>query len=198
MAVADFWPESAMPVPRVVAAGTTSARLSWSADEDLAYEDWLADGETFDETDPGWAIGDWLSFGVAHFGNCYGPAVLVTGLARQTLMQMAAVAGQFARGRRRLELSLQHHAVVAELSSADQDEWLDRAIEQALAPRQLQAEVNAARRGHQRERIGSERRQTDRRGGIDRRAGNLSRYPRSVDTDQRGATCPHCGEQFTL
>jgi len=193
----DFWPESAMPVPRVVAAGTASARVSWSAPGDLAYADWLADGKAFDRNDPGWAIGDWLSYGVAHFGNCYGPAVLATGLVRQRLMQMATVAGQFAPGRRRPELSLQHHAVVAELNSDDQDDWLDLATEAALTARQLQAELNAAQRASVRERIGHERRQTDRRTGADRRASSLNPYGRTADADARTVTCPHCGEQFS-
>jgi hypothetical protein len=198
MGSGDFWPESAMPVPRVVAAAATSARLNWSTDEDLTYDDWLADGDLFDKHDPGWAIGDWIFYGVAHFGNCYAAAVLVTGLVRQRLMHMAAVAAQFAPGRRRLELSLEHHAVVAELNADDQDDWLDLATDEALTSRQLQAEVNAAQHGHVHARFGSERReQLDRRTGADRRGTSLNGFPQNGDPDRRAVTCPHCGEHFT-
>ncbi len=139
----DYWSDPAAHVPSVVQSATASARLSWSTDDELTFEDWFADGALFDEHDPGWAIGDWLSYGVAHFGNCYGAAALATGLARQTLMQMARVAGQFAPARRREGLSLELHAVVAELDSDSQDDWLDRAHEQQLNSRQLQAQLNA-------------------------------------------------------
>jgi hypothetical protein len=191
----DYWSNPAAHVPSVVQAATASARLSWSADDELAFEDWFADGELFDEHDPGWAIGDWLTYGVAHFGNCYGAAALATGLPRQTLMQMARVAGQFAPARRREGLSLELHAVVAELDSDSQDDWLDQAREQQLNPRQLQAQLNAFQRDsfHAAER----RRRTDRRTGADRRSESLSPYGAATTSGERVVTCPHCGQHFT-
>jgi hypothetical protein len=197
----DYWADPASHVPAVVQAATTSARLSWSTDDELTFEDWFADGEVFDEHDPGWAIGDWLSYGVAHFGNCYGAAALATGLARQTLMQMARVAGQFAPARRREGLSLELHAVVAELGSDAQDDWFDLAREQQLNPRQLQQQLNAfgrdnrhGRGDNRHERGDTERRrQTDRRTGADRRAESHA-CGSAVTSGERVVTCPHCGE----
>jgi hypothetical protein len=193
----DYWSDPAAHVPSVVQAATTSARLSWSADDELTFEEWFADGELFDEHDPGWAIGDWLSYGVAHFGNCYGSAALATGLARQTLMRMARVAGQFAPARRRDGLSLELHAVVAELDADSQDDWLELAREQQLNPRQLQAQLNAFGRDnlHQRGENGHHRR-TDRGTGADRRAESLHPHNGAATNGERVVSCPHCGEQF--
>jgi len=191
----DYWSDSAN-VPSVVQAATASARLSWSTDEELPYEDWLADGSLFDAHDPGWAIGDWLAYGVANFGNCYGAAALTTGLARQTLMQMALVAGQFAPARRRDGLSLKLHAVVAELDSDAQDDWLDRASEEQFNPRQLRAMLNAWQREALQQRHGAERRRgKGRRIGADRRSQSLNPY--GAPAGERVVTCRHCGEQFT-
>ncbi len=195
----NYWSGPAAHVPSVVQAATASARLSWSTNDELTFEDWFADGARFDEDDPGWAIGDWLSYGVAHFGNCYGAAALATGLARQTLMQMARVAGQFAPARRREGVSLELHAVVAELGSDLQDDWLELAREQQLNPRQLQAQLNALGRDYLHERGGAERRrQTDRRAGADRRSESLNPFSAPAAPGERGVTCPHCGEQFAV
>lgn len=195
----DYWADPAAHVPSVVQSATASQRLSWSTDDELTFEEWFADGALFDEHDPGWAIGDWLSYGVAHFGNCYGAAALATGLARQTLMQMARVAGQFAPARRRDGLSLELHAVVAELDLDSQDDWLDRAHEQQLNSRQLQAQLNAIGGNGLRERGDSERRrQADRRTGADRRSESLNPYGSAASGGERLVTCPHCGEHFAV
>jgi hypothetical protein len=192
----DYWSDSATHVPSVVQAATASTRLSWSTDVELSYEDWLADGALFDEYDPGWAIGDWLTYGVAHFGNCYGAAAMRTGIARQTLKQMAQIAAQFAPARRREELPLEVHGVVAELDADAQEEWLDRASEEGLNYRQLRALLNAAQREWLQDRyIAERRRHVDRRGGVERRAQSLNPYG-DAPTEDRVVMCPHCGEQF--
>jgi hypothetical protein len=190
----DYWSDPASHVPSVVQGATAPTRLSWSTDDELTFDDWFADGALFDEHDPGWAIGDWLSYGVAHFGNCYGAAALATGLGRQTLMQMARVAGQFAPARRREGMSLELHAVVAQLDSDSQDDWLDLAREQELNSRQLQAQLNAFGRDNLHGRGDTERRRkTDRRTGADRRSESLNPYGSSVTSGGRVVTCPHCG-----
>jgi hypothetical protein len=193
----DYWSDPAANVPSVVQAATASARLSWSTDDELTFDDWFADGALFDEHDPGWAIGDWLTYGVAHFDNCRGAAALATGLAPQTLMEMARVAGQFVPARRREGLSLEVHAVVAELDSDSQDDWLELAREQQLNSRQLQAQLNAVVLDDLHERRPTERRrQTDRRTPMDRRSESLSPYGSAVTSGERVVTCPHCGDHF--
>jgi hypothetical protein len=196
----QYWSDPAAHAPSVVEAATGSAQLGWSTNAELTFEEWFADGGRFDEQDPGWAIGDWLSYGVAHFGNCYGAAALATGLARQTLMQMARVARQFAPARRREGVSLELHAVVAELDSDLQEEWLDRAREQQLNPRQLQAQLNAFQRDNlHHDRHGAERRRrTERRTGADRRSESLNPVGVPETTGEQVVTCPHCGEEFAL
>jgi hypothetical protein len=194
----DYWSNPAAHVPSVVPAAA-SARLSWSTDDELTFEDWCADGAVFDEHDPGWAIGDWMSYGVANFDNCYGAAALATGLTRLTLMQMARVADQFAPARRREGLSLELHAVVAELGSDSQDDWLDLAREQQLNSRQLQAQLNAVGHNNGHERRGTERRrQTDRRTGADRHSESRNPHNGASTNGERIVTCPHCGEHVAV
>jgi hypothetical protein len=91
----------------------------------------------------GWWQGDWLVYGQDRFPDRYQRALQETGLDYQTLRNYAWVARTFPSPRRRPGLSFQHHAEVASLTDAEQDQWLSQAQEcnwsRNLLRRQLQA-----------------------------------------------------------
>ena len=95
---------------------------------------------------PGWWIGDWLRFGAEAFGERYAPAARTTGYDRQSLMNMVYVASKIEPGRRREQLSWSHHAELAALEPADQDRWLDHAVDERLSVRSLREAIRGQRR----------------------------------------------------
>jgi hypothetical protein len=193
----DFWPDSSAHVPRVVPSAA-STRIEWSAGEELTYEEWVADGALFEEQGSGWAIGDWVAYGVARFGNIYGAAALATGIPRPRLLQLWRIASQFAPARRRGALTLEHHGVVVELDGDAQEWWLDRAESERYSARELRAEFDVIQRAAAARRYGRERRRQDRRDQPDRRARALDPFDREPSTTQRSVTCPHCGGRVDL
>jgi hypothetical protein len=131
---------------------TEVSTVAWSADRDLAYDQWLRQGRQLGVAgrSAGWWIGDWLRYGAARYGRKYAPAARATGYDTQTLMNMVYVATRFEVSRRRENLSWSHHAELAPLDVEEQEGWLDRAIEQRLTVSGLRRELLAANR-----RIGS-------------------------------------------
>ncbi len=93
-----------------------------------------------------WWIGDWLRYGNAQFGEKYSRAARITGYDPQSLMNMAYVASRFPPERRRTAVSWSHHAEVAALPPAEQDEWLDFAQRNQLSVGSLRQELRSARR----------------------------------------------------
>lgn len=100
-----------------------------------------------------WALGDWLNFGVALFGDDaynategtvsdrYELAHRVTGLAAETLHNYASICGQIPRRNRRVELSFSTHEPVAKLDHEHQGEWLQRAIDESWRREDLRAAI---------------------------------------------------------
>src|SRR5918998_5974009 len=113
--------------------------VSWSAADALSFEQWVRDGRRLGMIGRGvgWWIGDWLRFGNARYGEKYVRASKITGYDVQTLMNMVYVASNIEPARRRESLSWSHHAELAALSPAEQDDWLDRAEECRLSARDL-------------------------------------------------------------
>lgn len=119
----------------------------------------LADGISFDEwADVGrriisvnnattWAIADWLHEGEWRYGqgSIYDEAMRITGYERQTLMNIALVAGKFNFSRRRENLSFSHHAEVIGLSISEQDAWLQRAESEGWPRNELRDRIRASR-----------------------------------------------------
>lgn len=105
--------------------------------DDLPYQDWEGIGELLSQARRRkelelqallWAIGDWLAFGEAHYGEKYAQAVIEFGRSSQTLMNLCWVASKFSADRRHVKnLSIAHHSAVAALPPPDADALLDMA-----------------------------------------------------------------------
>ncbi len=131
----------AKPQPAVTA-------VSWDAYRGMSLAEWVGHGRRLGVMGRGvgWWLGDWLRFGNAAYGERYGPAARVTGYDRQSLMNMAYVASRVEPSRRREKLSWTHHAEVAALAPAEQDEWLDRAQREQMSARCLREALRTHRR----------------------------------------------------
>ena len=95
-----------------------------------------------------WAIGDHLNLGAAAFGEKYTEAEEATGLAKQTLKNLASVAGKFDSSRRRYEshLTFGHFESVASLKDeAEQDRLLKKAERNRWSVKLLRNEVRLVR-----------------------------------------------------
>lgn len=92
-----------------------------------------------------WWVGDWLSYGENYFGDRYEQAITGTSLDYQTLRNYAWVAKKFRLSRRRDSLSFGHHAEVAALTEAEQDEWLTRAERFNWSRNELRRRIRATR-----------------------------------------------------
>jgi hypothetical protein len=122
---------------------------SWDGDASMSVSEWTAHGRRLGVVGRGvgWWLGDWLRFGNAAYGERYGPAARITGYDKQSLMNMVYVASRVQPSRRRAKLSWSHHAEVAALERADQDDWLDRAEREQLSVRCLREAIRTQRRG---------------------------------------------------
>lgn len=97
-------------------------------DPNLAFDDFerLLKGAGNLHTAAKWVIGDALNFAEKVFGERYAQAMDVTGLSYSALSGYAYVCDRIATCRRRQNLRFSHHAEVAPLEPAAQDEWLDK------------------------------------------------------------------------
>jgi len=86
-----------------------------------------------------------LVYGQNRHPDRYREAIAFVHLDYQTLRNYAWVARRFELGRRRDRLSLQHHAEVASLPSADQDRWLDMAEKLGWSRNELRRHIRADR-----------------------------------------------------
>lgn len=104
-----------------------------------------------------WALGDWLNFGEALYGeeaydstegavsDRYDVAGRVTGLAASTLMNYASVCTRIARSRRRVELPFTVHEAVAALEPEEQNEWLQKAVDEGWNREDLRSAIREAK-----------------------------------------------------
>lgn len=92
-----------------------------------------------------WWVGDWLAYGENSFGDRYEQAITDTALDYQTLRNYVWVAKKFTMSRRRDSLSFGHHAEVAALTDAEQDEWLTRAERFTWSRNELRRRIRATR-----------------------------------------------------
>src|SRR6266540_2939298 len=85
-----------------------------------------------------WRIGDWAFYGEGEYGSHYDEMIEITGLEYGTLANYVYVAGRFTISRRRENLSFSHHQEVASLGSdVEQDEWLDKAVQEGWSSKEL-------------------------------------------------------------
>jgi hypothetical protein len=94
-----------------------------------------------------WWLGDWLMYGKKRFPDRYKKAVGETSLDYQTLRNYAWVCRQFPADRRRSQLSFQHHAELASLSTEEQDEWLEKAEALGWSMHELRRQLRAGGAG---------------------------------------------------
>lgn len=170
--------------------------VAWEPNGALDLETWARLGTRLatHSRAAGWWIGDWICYGNARFGEKYARAVKLTLYDKQTLMNMAYVAGRFAISRRREALSWSHHAELAALAVEEQEHWLDVAEQDRLSVRCLRHELRERR---------CSRKIT---GGATRPADNQRRATESETTDagqvalmsQLGISCPNCGHYVDL
>jgi hypothetical protein len=123
---------------------TTSAN-SLHLKQGLGFDVWSAVGSRIACVSNAscWWLGDWLVYGEHTYGKRYTDAIKATGLDYQTLRNYAWVAKRFEPARRRDGLSLQHHAEVAALPTADQDLWLDRCRRHRWSRNGLRRQIKA-------------------------------------------------------
>ena len=90
-----------------------------------------------------WWIGDWWAFGDHNYGERASQAAGVNGdgYQFQSLMDAGWVARKIETSRRREGLSWNHHKEVAALDPDEQDEFLDKAIEDGWTRNQLRTHV---------------------------------------------------------
>lgn len=115
--------------------------------EGLDFDEWADVGERLGRLagSSAWWIGDWVDYGFWEYGKKYEEALARTGLAAQTLMNLASVARKFEISRRREKLSFGHHEAVAALEMLEQEMYLNRAEQQGLSVSALRDAVQANR-----------------------------------------------------
>ena len=110
-------------------AGASWSSVSLDLPAGLPFDDWQgvgwALGRIRDLT--AWALGDWLAFGEATFGERYAQGVEATGRAKSTLLEYGRVSRLIPRASRRPGLSFTHHQLVAARKPDEQAKWLDQA-----------------------------------------------------------------------
>jgi hypothetical protein len=123
--------------------------MAWVPESDLDERQWQAVGRSLGRLGRRsmWWVGDWLLYGSRKWGERYTEAAKITGYDNGSLRNMAYIAQQFDLSRRRDKLSWGHHAAVGGLDSAEQEHWLDRAVELNWSREDLRTELRSAERG---------------------------------------------------
>jgi hypothetical protein len=126
------------------AALPSKTRLSLA--EGIPFNEWREIGEQLERVSDSslWWVADWAAYGDRWYRKDYGPA-LEQIWARKSLQNLASVARQVEPSRRREGLTFTHHACVASLTPAEQDDWLDDAERQGWSMRELREELQRAR-----------------------------------------------------
>lgn len=109
----------------------------------LPFERWLAVGEQLKRLERGvqfW-LGDWINYGEREYGEKYVQAIEETNLSHGTLRNYASVAGRIEMSRRNDNLSFSHFSAVAPLPREEQDEWLERAVQEEMPVAEFRARI---------------------------------------------------------
>lgn len=137
-----------MSLPQMMDKAEAQAGAEWNPNAlvlpgDLSFEQWEQVGATLSTMERGvnWWIGDWLNYGERAYGEKYAQAVEETGKRRQTLMNLASVAGRIPPDERRPDLSWSAHRAVAYLEPADRERLLDEAESKGWGSRELEDAV---------------------------------------------------------
>lgn len=101
---------------------------------EVSFDEWRQLGPNLAmlERSMRWSIADWINYGEVRYGEKYAQALSETGLEYGYLANLSWLARSVPISRRREELGLSHHAVVAPLPDDQQDLWLQYAIDNEL------------------------------------------------------------------
>jgi hypothetical protein len=142
-----------MTVPQMMAEALPADGVNWTPNalvipDGLGFEAWEQVGGTLSIMERGhqWWIGDWLNYGERQYGEKYAQGVQETGRRRQTLANLAWVAGRIEVSRRRDNLSWSHHEAVTALEREDQDRLLDDAERKQWSRQELREAVQALKK----------------------------------------------------
>lgn len=127
-----------------------AARLStigWVPNQELDSQEWVLAGRRLGAIGRGsqWWVGDWIRYGTARWGEKYVDAARITNYDVQTLRNLAYVASRFDLSLRRDNLTWSHHALLAALSTEEQQHWLDHASSGKLSVADLRVELRTSR-----------------------------------------------------
>lgn len=108
-----------------------------------SFEEWAQFGRqaSLAERAIHWAVGDWLNYGEARWGEMYAQAMDETGFEYSTLSTDKWLAGRIEFCRRRQNLSWGHHAEVGALDPDEQEDWLDYAEAEGLSVHELRKAI---------------------------------------------------------
>ncbi|SFX77725.1 hypothetical protein SAMN02787144_1006106 [Streptomyces atratus] len=122
-------------------------RVMLSISESMTIDEWRNLGRQIHviSDSSAWWLGDWLIFGQSNYPNRYKEAIVETSLDYQTLRNYAWVARRFSPERRRAKLSFQHHAEVASLTEAEQDNWLTQTELLGWSRNELRRQIRGSR-----------------------------------------------------
>jgi hypothetical protein len=124
-----------------------SFKVFWDPQCELDHPAWVLAGRKLGVLGRGgqWWLGDWLLYGAFRWGQKYAEAARVTGYDAGSLRNMAWIASQFPPPRRRASLTWCHHAALAGLGLAEQEQWLDLVAAERLTVADLRAALRAER-----------------------------------------------------
>ena len=131
--------------------GIQVSRVGLTITRDLSFEEWQDIGHTLAglEVALRWSIGDWLNYGNFKYGESYAQASDATGFDYSYLTNLKYIAGKVEISRRREELHLSHHQVVAPLTPLEQDAWLDYAVKNNLRTAELRDAIKLSQNGQE-------------------------------------------------
>lgn len=128
---------------------------------DLPFDEWQRIGQTLGAVGrwTPWAIGDWLLFGDAVYGEDaaqavesrpderYSIATRFTGLAPETMKNYVRVCEGVKKKQRRPDLHFSVHEPVYRLEPDEQTKWLKKAVEEGWTREQLRDAIRAEKDG---------------------------------------------------
>lgn len=111
---------------------------------DPSFEEWIECGNFIKRARGAvhfW-IGDWLNYGERKWGEKYKEAIQQTGFDYSTLRDDKWVTSQIPPERRKEALSFDHHRSVANLDEDEQDELLEKAVNENIATKDFRKVVD--------------------------------------------------------
>lgn len=92
-----------------------------------------------------WAIGDWIAYGEARFGEESYQYIESLGISEASRSQHVLVATHIPVERRREELTWSHHRAVHHMEEDEQDRWLQLAVENDWPKYELMHKIKESR-----------------------------------------------------